>query len=51
MSYRTLLFDLDNTLFDTSSCEPAAFDYALAKGGVAEPAQYWEAFTEINDAL
>jgi 2-haloacid dehalogenase len=51
MSYETLLFDLDNTLFDASSCEPAAFEYALARGGVAEPAQHWATFTEINDAL
>ena len=51
MSYETLLFDLDNTLFDASSCEPAAFDYALAEGGVAQPAQHWATFTAINDAL
>jgi YjjG family noncanonical pyrimidine nucleotidase len=51
MRYQTLLFDLDNTLFDASSCEPDAFAYALAKGGVADPPQHWDAFTEINDAL
>ncbi len=51
MSYQTLLFDLDNTLFDASSCEPAAFEYALAEGGVAEPRRHWNTFTEINDAL
>lgn len=51
MSYETLLFDLDNTLFDASSCEPDAFAYALDRGGVAEPHRYWETFTEINDAL
>ena len=51
MRYTTLLFDLDNTLFDTASCEPAAFEYALAAGGVTEPGRYWETFTEINDAL
>ncbi len=51
MRYTTLLFDLDNTLFDAASCEPAAFEYALAKGDVARPNQYWETFTEINDAL
>ncbi|MDJ0923812.1 MAG: YjjG family noncanonical pyrimidine nucleotidase [Acidimicrobiia bacterium] len=51
MRYTTLLFDLDNTLFDASSCEPAAFDYALTTCGVDEPARYWETFTEINNAL
>jgi len=51
MRYETLLFDLDNTLFDASSCEPDAFAYALAKGGVAAPRRYWDTFTEINDAL
>lgn len=51
MRYTTLLFDLDNTLFDAAGCEPVAFEYALAKGGVAEPNQYWETFSEINDAL
>ena len=51
MRYQTLLFDLDNTLFDASSCEPDAFDYALSKGGVAEPHRYWETFSGINDAL
>lgn len=51
MRYETLLFDLDNTLFDASSCEPDAFAYALGKGGVTEPRRHWETFTEINDAL
>lgn len=51
MPYSTLLFDLDNTLFDAASCEPAAFDYALAAGDVADPGRYWEAFSEINNAL
>jgi YjjG family noncanonical pyrimidine nucleotidase len=51
MRYTTLLFDLDNTLFDAASCEPAAFDYALAAGGVTDPGRYWETFTEINNAL
>ncbi|MDJ0664994.1 MAG: YjjG family noncanonical pyrimidine nucleotidase [Acidimicrobiia bacterium] len=51
MTYTTLLFDLDNTLFDASSCEPDAFAYALAKGGVPESRSHWETFTGINDAL
>jgi YjjG family noncanonical pyrimidine nucleotidase len=51
MRYTTLLFDLDNTLFDASSCEPAAFEYALASGGVTDPARHWDTFTELNDAL
>ena len=51
MRYETLLFDLDNTLFDASSCEPAAFGYALATGGVPDPGRYWETFSEINNAL
>lgn len=51
MRYDILLFDLDNTLFDASSCEPDAFAYALAKGNVAEPRRYWDTFTAINDSL
>jgi 2-haloacid dehalogenase len=51
MPYATLLFDLDNTLFDASSCEPAALEYALAAGGVTEAKRYWGTFSEINDAL
>lgn len=51
MRYSTLLFDLDNTLFDAASCEPAAFDHALGAGGVADPSRYWEVFSEINAAL
>jgi 2-haloacid dehalogenase len=51
MRYETLLFDLDNTLFDASSCEPAAFDYALTTGGVPDAGRYWQTFSEINDAL
>lgn len=51
MPYTTLLFDLDNTLFDASSCEPAAFEYALTAGGVTEPKRYWETFSDINNAL
>ena len=51
MQYTTLLFDLDNTLFDAASCEPAAFDFALDAGDVADPSRYWNVFSEINDAL
>lgn len=51
MRYTTLLFDLDNTLFDGVSSEVAAFDHALATAGVAEPRGYLPAYVEINDAL
>ena len=51
MRYTTLLFDLDNTLFDAATCESAAFDYALRTGGVADPRRHLAAYVEINKAL
>ena len=51
MRYTTLLFDLDNTLFDGQAAELLAFDHALETGGVRAPRQYLPTYVEINDAL
>ena len=51
MRYTTLLFDLDNTLFDAATSEAAAFDHALRAGGVAEPQRHLPAYVKINQAL
>ena len=51
MHYTTLLFDLDNTLFDAQTAELLAFDHALKAGGIRSPRQYLPTYLEINDAL
>ncbi len=51
MRYTTLLFDLDNTLFDAATSEPAAFDHALRTGGVADPQRHLPTYVEVNLAL
>ena len=51
MSYSVLLFDLDNTIFDAATCDPAAFSHALEQCGIDNPDRYWETYAEINDAL
>ena len=51
MSYATLLFDLDHTLFDSDTSEARAFACALAAGGVAEPARYFPTYDAINRGL
>jgi 2-haloacid dehalogenase len=49
--YRTLLFDLDSTLFDAATSEDAAFDETLRLGGVDDPARYRDLYNAINGAL
>lgn len=51
MRYSTLLFDLDNTLFDAETAELLAFDHALAAGGVPEPRSHLATYEVINRAL
>lgn len=51
MRYTTLLFDLDNTLFDAQTAELLAFDHALQSGGIPSPRQHLPTYVEINDAL
>ena len=51
MRYRTLLFDLDHTLFDSDACEIAAFEETLRIVGVDEPLQHHETYVEINKPL
>ena len=42
MRYRTLLLDLDHTLFDSDTCELQAFEETLRAVGVEEPLQQHE---------
>lgn len=51
MRYTTLLFDLDNTLFDAATCETAAFEHALRAGGIADPERHEASYQEINRTL
>ncbi len=48
---RTVLFDLDHTLFDTESSELAAFDATLVSAGVVDPRRHLETYISINRAL
>ena len=51
VSYTTLLFDLDHTLFDTDLSEALAFDDTLRLAGIEEPHHHFAAYDEINRAL
>ena len=51
MSYATLLFDLDHTLFDSDASEAQAFAHALAAAGIDEPRQFFPTYDAINRGL
>lgn len=51
MRYTTLLFDLDQTLFDSDASADAAFSLALDPVSTNGKAKYYEAFVGINDKL
>ena len=51
MRYEILLFDADNTLFDFSKGEKAAFSAALALHGIPETSEHYPKYTAINHAL
>ncbi|MDJ0792420.1 MAG: YjjG family noncanonical pyrimidine nucleotidase [Acidimicrobiia bacterium] len=51
MTYSTLLFDLDFTLFDSDVSEDQAFRYALADVDVPWSTQIVEVYAEINGGL
>ena len=51
MRYRTLLLDLDHTLFDSDTCELQAFEETLRAVGVEEPLQHHETYVGINKPL
>lgn len=40
MTYSTLLFDLDHTLFDSDTCEVEAFAYTLRQWGIDDPTSH-----------
>lgn len=48
MQYATLLLDLDHTLFDSDASEAAAFNAALAVGGVSDAGRYKPLYQRIN---
>lgn len=51
MSYQTLLFDLDHTLFDSDASEALAFDATLRSIGLADPTIHFDAYRRINGEL
>lgn len=51
MTYATLLFDLDHTLFDSDASEAQAFAHALATVGIEEPGRYFPTYDAINRGL
>jgi 2-haloacid dehalogenase len=48
MRYKTILLDLDHTLFDSDTSEWTAFAQALETAGIAEPMQHFTAYQTIN---
>ena len=51
MTYSTVLFDFDHTLFDTDGAEAPAFDTTIAQLGLAPNSDHFDAYREINLAL
>ncbi len=51
MRYKTLLLDLDHTLFDSDTCEIQAFEETLRSVGVDEPLRHHETYVGINRPL
>ena len=51
MTYSTVLFDFDLTLFDTDGAEAPAFDTTIAQLGLAPNSDHFDAYREINLAL
>jgi YjjG family noncanonical pyrimidine nucleotidase len=51
MRYTTLLLDLDHTLFDSDTCELAAFEKTLGAVGVDEPLRHHQTYVEINRSM
>ena len=49
--YRTVLLDLDHTLFDTEASERLAFDHALTSVGIDQPDRFLATYDRINRAL
>ena len=51
MSYSTIIFDLDHTLFDTEQSESKAFSHTLSAAGIPDAEQHISTYREINVAL
>ena len=51
MTYSTVLFDFDLTLFDTDGAEAPAFDTTIAQAGLTPDADRFDAYRQINLAL
>lgn len=46
--YRTILLDLDHTLFDTEASEKIAFEQAMLSAGVPEAVAWFQTYQRIN---
>lgn len=51
MTYSTLFFDFDHTLFDSDASEAAAFAKTLRECGIDDPDTHFETYATINRAL
>jgi YjjG family noncanonical pyrimidine nucleotidase len=50
-AYRTILFDLDHTLFDSDTSESLALDEVLRAAGVPDPESHRGTYDQINRAM
>ncbi len=51
MTYSTLLFDFDHTLFDSDTSEATAFAETLRQWGIADPSAHFDTYQKINRTL
>lgn len=51
MTYSTLLFDFDHTLFDSDASEAAAFVQTLGDFAIEDPGTHFDTYKRINRAL
>ncbi|NNE12829.1 MAG: noncanonical pyrimidine nucleotidase, YjjG family [Ilumatobacter sp.] len=48
MSYATVLFDLDHTLFDSDESERLAYQFTMRSVGLDDPAAHFDRYVSIN---
>jgi 2-haloacid dehalogenase len=51
VTYRTVLFDLDHTLFDSHDSERAAYAHTMSEIGLAHPDEHFDRYLSINGEM